>query len=513
MNKKYLIITTLFIALIFISAPTCLVVAKELETIYPPIPLAPIITAASKLPAYIAYFFYVGIYVAGMLAAVSLVIAGIQYMLSAENPSNVSAATDRIKSSIIGLFLLLASVVIMNTINPQLTNMQLSPDIKEPSGLVLIGADGKKSAPMNSQDLSKEGNYDRIAWPKTVTDINGVSHDNCGDLYAYLIYFYENTGNSNVQGMAELTCGGEASLSGFKSYIAMPEVPALYVFDANDGCGPSSGSDQTPRDAYLGTSSNPSIPTYWKKSNIRFARIINGSDKSKGPFFGAIFFHDVDYYGSQYWHIDLPKNTAKSIGKNNCFGVSSRFMKWFGTTASLVNQSSVIIYQHAGYGEGGKPINAGKGVSLYKERIFDARKGSYCPNGPDAECIISGTYFAGIGDTPQSMKLSEAKISYPANSTLSLDEQKKCDNLATKGRLDCFQSINISGDFLVLLSVEQDNAQLGIEDNNNGQSAAEAFPSPTSPDGPSDLNTTTIQKKYGAQWIKIIPLAAPLFPK
>jgi len=74
------------------------------------------------IPELIRYFYEWGIFLGGLLVFVALLIAGFQYMSSAGNPAMMQEAKDRIKSAFIGLTLLLGSWLILNTINPQLTN-------------------------------------------------------------------------------------------------------------------------------------------------------------------------------------------------------------------------------------------------------------------------------------------------------------------------------------------------------------------------------------------------------
>lgn len=63
--------------------------------------------------------------VAGILAAVMAMYGGLRYIMSYGNPQRVSAAKDQIVSALIGLALVLGSYVILNFINPKLTEMNL----------------------------------------------------------------------------------------------------------------------------------------------------------------------------------------------------------------------------------------------------------------------------------------------------------------------------------------------------------------------------------------------------
>jgi len=87
----------------------------------------------SKLPDLIRYLYEWGIGLAGLFLFISLLIAGFQYLTSAGEPVKISEARDRIKSAGIGLVLLLASWLILNTINPDLTTFKVE-DFSETLG-------------------------------------------------------------------------------------------------------------------------------------------------------------------------------------------------------------------------------------------------------------------------------------------------------------------------------------------------------------------------------------------
>src|SRR3989344_1177347 len=93
----------------------------------------------------IKYLYEWGFGIAGVSVFIVLIAAGIQYLTSAGNASKMGEAMSRIKSAILGLILLLASVLILNTINPQLTTLRmpiLGP-VGDDFGIPLSLADNK----------------------------------------------------------------------------------------------------------------------------------------------------------------------------------------------------------------------------------------------------------------------------------------------------------------------------------------------------------------------------------
>ena len=97
------------------------------EVEYPTIPGAPLPNQIEQIsiPDYIKYIFNFSIITVGLIAFGVLVFAGFRYLSSAGSSEAISAAKKQIKSSIFGIFLLLASYLILTTINPQLIVIQI----------------------------------------------------------------------------------------------------------------------------------------------------------------------------------------------------------------------------------------------------------------------------------------------------------------------------------------------------------------------------------------------------
>jgi len=68
----------------------------------------------------IAWFYYFMVGVAGIATFAMLVWGGFKWITSAGNPAQLSEAKSRITSALIGLFIVLASYLILQTINPEL---------------------------------------------------------------------------------------------------------------------------------------------------------------------------------------------------------------------------------------------------------------------------------------------------------------------------------------------------------------------------------------------------------
>ena len=73
----------------------------------------------------IAWFYYFIIGIAGISAFVMLVWGGVQWLTSAGSPAKVTDAKDKISSAFFGLLIILASWLILQVINPDLTTLIL----------------------------------------------------------------------------------------------------------------------------------------------------------------------------------------------------------------------------------------------------------------------------------------------------------------------------------------------------------------------------------------------------
>ena len=123
------------------------------------------------------------IIIGALLAVVRIVIAGVKYVLSASAPTTAAARED-IKGSLLGLLLIIGAVVILNTINPELANLDIfsrGRELQEERARVLqdvrdstsevCGSEGKPSClarscyDLDRTDTLERPNYERICPP------------------------------------------------------------------------------------------------------------------------------------------------------------------------------------------------------------------------------------------------------------------------------------------------------------------------------------------------------------
>jgi len=99
---------------------------ERLEVKYPSLQgIRPVAEGEDALPIFIKYLFYLAIATAGLITFAVVVLAGFKYLTSAGDPSKMREAREGITAGLLGLILLLGSVLLLITINPQLTRLTL----------------------------------------------------------------------------------------------------------------------------------------------------------------------------------------------------------------------------------------------------------------------------------------------------------------------------------------------------------------------------------------------------
>ncbi len=119
MNKKILIFFASSIS--FFSSANFIYAANNVE-----VPGGPCASDNSIATCAVHYFQW-GIGIAAVVAAISFVVGAVTLMASADNTELASSGKDRMRGSILGILLLGASYIILNTINPNLINPTLNP--------------------------------------------------------------------------------------------------------------------------------------------------------------------------------------------------------------------------------------------------------------------------------------------------------------------------------------------------------------------------------------------------
>ncbi len=135
LKKIYFIFLSLFVLF-----PIKWVLA-ETEVTWPNTPFGTSIDSSSQIHHFFQYAYEWGIGIGGLLVFGMLIFAGVQYMISVGDPGKMKEAISKITSALLGLALLLSAFLILETINPQLTEIRDIESVLEDFSLRIDGID------------------------------------------------------------------------------------------------------------------------------------------------------------------------------------------------------------------------------------------------------------------------------------------------------------------------------------------------------------------------------------
>jgi hypothetical protein len=105
---------------------------------YPEIGGVNINEEGTSAATYVFYLFNLAIATGAFIAGAVLFAAGIDYVSARGEPAKLDSAKNKIKNAFLGLTILLAAFMILNIINPQLTNIKISQLEKTPDKEIVI---------------------------------------------------------------------------------------------------------------------------------------------------------------------------------------------------------------------------------------------------------------------------------------------------------------------------------------------------------------------------------------
>ena len=116
-NMKQLLLSILVSVLFF---PATIFAQSSYSTLIDGTPLSD----TNDIGQYLNSIYLLAIVAAALFAVVKIIIAGVKYMLSDVVTSKEDAKKD-IRTSLLGLIIIISAVLILNTINPNLTDFDL----------------------------------------------------------------------------------------------------------------------------------------------------------------------------------------------------------------------------------------------------------------------------------------------------------------------------------------------------------------------------------------------------
>ena len=273
-KNKYLLFLSFFIGFLFWGSG--LVFALEAKL--------PGLKDNPTLPEYVKYLFTFGISLAAILALISFTVGAVQLIISGDSPETSSNAKDRMKGSVLGLVLALSSFLILQTINPELLKLHVTP-VSEVSGVFYTN--GKDYEPVgwsisdiaNRSEALIKGGFDSIIY-KCAGGDNGKK--------LLIIEYPKPRGrfenDLTTAKVVEKNCGESEKLTGIGSVEIKTEIPGVQY------CMGACSTEGIVCQGYMSngkTTSSNVTSSMFDNGKIKSVRIVN--DPAKGIYYGVIF--------------------------------------------------------------------------------------------------------------------------------------------------------------------------------------------------------------------------------
>lgn len=174
---------------------------------------------------YIVYFFNLIVAIGSFIAVVMVIMAGIEWVTAGGNPGKIESAKGKIVNTLFGVAVLLGCYLILFTINPELTSIQID-DLRCDHGIVVTVQEG-------SQIKQKCIDSNQAEIKDTIT--NTKSPWNFPDGYLLEAYTYSEPnykGTVTKFDCGTTTCSG--NIAGAKSLYLVARTPGIYLYDDID---------------------------------------------------------------------------------------------------------------------------------------------------------------------------------------------------------------------------------------------------------------------------------------
>lgn len=285
------------------------------------------ITDSSKLGDYIAYYFnFFLVFVVG--AAIFVIIfAGINYLISGDNFNKRLVAKKMIFNAFLGLLIALGSITILNTINPDSTDIIAPLDSEKYSEGIYLIKGGKKT--LVNDNMAKVGeDYESIEWISPEEDLLAV-------------YVFDNPdyfGSSN-----EVRYGNSAVIPANSSIWFLWTKPGSYIL--YDDIDFKKGSKQLP----LSSTKDKVALSVDFFDNVTQSIKINQNKNNAMIKYGVILFSEERYEGTCAWtmndiaNLNEPLNDDENypfIGINNVSSIKKIVTNSSGTAITIFNRAN-----------------------------------------------------------------------------------------------------------------------------------------------------------------------------
>jgi len=327
-HKKIILFTTI---LLFLLISVSFLFAQELQVKYPELPgIDRINSSRVSLPILFTYIYTFSIITAGILAFILIIWGGIKYISNATNPGRMSDAKEQIGMAFLGLLLILGAWMIVNTINPDLTALQIelvAPEsgfkpakhfdplkLNIPDGFnlfelpigSLITSEFKASSFLTDTEDNNKFDIDYaeedLEWPPLIRDGKSYDTDFQGALYGARLKRIVETADTALQVITKLKAETE-SLSDLMKECQCHKTCNVISEGCNEGlggkCSCDSGSDICSKKTKEKLEEQININKHLSKA---YAKFLNASELVE------------DYYNNNQSEIDdLKDNEAQDL--------------------------------------------------------------------------------------------------------------------------------------------------------------------------------------------------------
>lgn len=289
--------------------------------------------AASGVPTLqntVKYYFTWGISIAVLLAGISFAVGGVQYIISMH-----ADGKERMLGSILGLVLLLASYVILQTINPAISTLTFNP-LPKGTGIFFVknystspggGTPAITNSIQNSDDptptdtpdyapapLEESDTSDVVAEGYTGIEYDCVDPDTAPKLLLWQWNLPDENNNDNEETFTRITCNSQPTpIQSDSSYVMEFEQPGVYFYTKGD-CGGVSSDVQNESETISGD-------FYGNTKSIRI--VVPEKDTATYSGIGTVLHASADYFDGGDCDTLMLKLSDDTYQDSECFSVNN----------------------------------------------------------------------------------------------------------------------------------------------------------------------------------------------
>ncbi len=310
-----------------------------------------VITDESTPEEIISYIFQILVGIGTLIAVAMVVMAGVEWMTSDGNPGKIDGAKTKIKNALLGVGVLLGSYLIINTINPQIANIQID-DLQCESGIIVsvkLEDDGPElQRCIDSNTVKIE--YDIV---KTINESKWNFPS--GTILEAFVYEGENYTGARRTFKMDVSGNISGDISGAKSIYFLRKYNGFYLYDAeNYNLGSS------PYPFYTSTDVS-NLASFNFNNKTQSIRIVHDEERER---YRAVAFASPNYEGFcsligedkeslNVGPIDMFR-FSEIIGNNT---ISSLIVKKEDLTLDNIDRGYVVFYTTKNCGKKASPGN------------------------------------------------------------------------------------------------------------------------------------------------------------